>query len=321
MTVVNITIKKHLPKSAYTFSQTVGGPFSSAYLVRSDAPFPSEVLNTYALNIAQAESRLFPASVSFEGAVVKLATPGASPESLRGQFTSVWLGVTNGRLVFEEEDTLAYPPVTAIYTRQAYGGRGGRLTIPYALSTAEWNRYTHKRVIPARFPDSSRNYSDTYGQRVESGPDFKQELFEAISAANGTYVMPGVGIEDEQHLRKVWDFFFQGFQVDTSKPKKKKKTTTAKRVAPINGVTPGKVYLLQAGDHFKIGMTTNLEKRLTQLKVQLPFPVKLVHVIEAANPSQVESHWHRHFAPLRLNGEWFKLSDADVAEFKGATAM
>jgi Meiotically up-regulated gene 113 len=78
----------------------------------------------------------------------------------------------------------------------------------------------------------------------------------------------------------------------------------------------GFVYLLKAGPFYKIGKAVDLDKRLRRIKLQLPYPVELVHSIEARNPRKIEHHWHKRFADKRTNGEWFLLTDEDVAEFK-----
>jgi hypothetical protein len=83
----------------------------------------------------------------------------------------------------------------------------------------------------------------------------------------------------------------------------------------------GYVYLLRSGLYYKIGKAVDLKKRLNQIKLHLPFEVELVHAIEAFHPYEVEKHWHRHFADKRTNGEWFVLTDAEVAQFKSATRM
>jgi len=218
----------------------------------------------------------------------------------------------------------------------AQWGRHGRLLLPHALTTAEWNLYTHKRVLPLRFQTPSE---------FASTP-FSDELIAAIRGEGGTYVMPGAEGDTEQSLRKIDSFFFDGFQVSSLKTKRKKSSLAAKKAAqrrsllfgdeaeldasssvatnkgakskePVAGI----VYLLKAGPHFKIGKAINFEKRLGQIKLLLPDPVEVVHTIRAANPSAVESHWHRRFAAMRRNGEWFVLSDADVAEFKSVSQM
>lgn len=81
-------------------------------------------------------------------------------------------------------------------------------------------------------------------------------------------------------------------------------------------VSEGWVYLLQSGDHFKIGRSDELEKRVKQISVALPAAVELIHAIRTDDASGIEGYWHRRFAEKRANGEWFKLSPADVRAFK-----
>ena len=246
-----------------------------------------------------------------------------------------WIGCgarLRGQVEKLDDDPMAYPPVAAIFSRQTHGGRNGRLILPFVLTTSEWNLYTRQGVLPLRFQRP--------GDRSESA--LYQDLLAAIAPYGGTYVMPrGEGHTDES-LRAVCDFFFLEFQVNPLKAKRKKSSVAVKRAAERRALLypeaaslekavpakprtkapiPGLVYLLQAGQHFKIGMTINLDKRLTQIKLQLPFPVTLIHTIQAAHPVQAESHWHRRFASLRLNGEWFALGPTEVNEFKSVSEM
>lgn len=83
----------------------------------------------------------------------------------------------------------------------------------------------------------------------------------------------------------------------------------------------GFVYLLKSGQFYKIGKANDLKKRISQIKLQLPFDTELIHAIEAFRPYDVEKYWHKKFADKRRNGEWFELSADDVTEFKRHNQM
>ena len=67
------------------------------------------------------------------------------------------------------------------------------------------------------------------------------------------------------------------------------------------------VYAICAGGLVKIGMTTNLKKRMETLQTMCPSRIALVGVM--AGGYQAENRLHRVFAAYRDHGEWFQLDD------------
>jgi hypothetical protein len=78
----------------------------------------------------------------------------------------------------------------------------------------------------------------------------------------------------------------------------------------------GSVYMIKAGNDYKIGKTFNIGRRRSELSIQLPKKHNLICELKTPFPAAVEAYWHNRFSSKRGNGEWFKLSAEDIKAFK-----
>lgn len=80
---------------------------------------------------------------------------------------------------------------------------------------------------------------------------------------------------------------------------------------------PGYVYLLKSPTgYYKIGRAKNPEKRLETFNVKLPFEVDFECLIYSDDMWFLERELHIKFKDKRVQGEWFKLDDEDIAYIK-----
>lgn len=76
------------------------------------------------------------------------------------------------------------------------------------------------------------------------------------------------------------------------------------------------VYLISDGRYTKIGVSKNVGKRLKSL--QTASPRRLYLVGQTPGSEALERQLHERFAPQRVHGEWFDLSEADVLSILNA---
>ena len=82
----------------------------------------------------------------------------------------------------------------------------------------------------------------------------------------------------------------------------------------------GFVYVLQAGEFYKIGVSKHVDSRIKQLATLPPFDLELICTIETADMYGLEKVMHMRFDHVRVKGEWFELDSHDVDAIRAFAA-
>jgi hypothetical protein len=101
-------------------------------------------------------------------------------------------------------------------------------------------------------------------------------------------------------------------------------STSSRAAGRVNSggkMVAGYVYLMRyggTGRHYKIGMSDDTGRRLSQLSGMVPGNLRLLHIIETDDPAGIERYWLQRFQGKLVKGkkEIFQLDAADVAAFK-----
>jgi hypothetical protein len=79
----------------------------------------------------------------------------------------------------------------------------------------------------------------------------------------------------------------------------------------------GGVYIIKIKTempYYKIGCSRDPSKRLSAIRTHSPFDVDLIHIIPCDDMYEVERILHKRYYDKNVRGEWFVLTDEDVAE-------
>lgn len=77
------------------------------------------------------------------------------------------------------------------------------------------------------------------------------------------------------------------------------------------------VYFLKAGaNHYKVGIATNVGKRISGIQTSNPVPIDIVATKLVTNAEEVESNIHKALQKMRATGgtEWFELTPEQAIE-------
>lgn len=75
------------------------------------------------------------------------------------------------------------------------------------------------------------------------------------------------------------------------------------------------VYFISNGRAIKIGKTSNIHQRLSNLQTSSPDQLNLIGVIYTSDNTLLENKVHNYFKEKRINGEWFNISREEVIKY------
>lgn len=77
------------------------------------------------------------------------------------------------------------------------------------------------------------------------------------------------------------------------------------------------IYLVRAENGLtKIGIAISPRRRLVSLRADSPLPLELIHMAAVGDAERIEAELHTEFAAQRSHGEWFRLTEEDVASIR-----
>jgi hypothetical protein len=95
----------------------------------------------------------------------------------------------------------------------------------------------------------------------------------------------------------------------------RERVPTAKQLPLLPASEAGQIYVLKAGRNYKIGKAKNAAQRIRCLR--LPMKHKVVATFNVNNRHEAERRLHKKFSDKHVNGEWFRLTLADLSGITG----
>lgn len=106
----------------------------------------------------------------------------------------------------------------------------------------------------------------------------------------------------DEMLRLVNEGVLEVLSIPSPKQRRKQKPQPSKAV-----------YLMRAGDSYKIGYAGDPAQRRCDIQVGCPVHVEILHTVISLDYKRIERKLHHAFAQYRTTGEWFILDAATAA--------
>lgn len=74
------------------------------------------------------------------------------------------------------------------------------------------------------------------------------------------------------------------------------------------------VYFIRCNEFIKIGIAVDVSRRIGILQIGCPYKLTLAAKISHTEPEELEQHLHRKFSDRCVSGEWFRITDQEIAD-------
>jgi hypothetical protein len=78
----------------------------------------------------------------------------------------------------------------------------------------------------------------------------------------------------------------------------------------------GFIYIMTDGEYFKIGISSDVAKRLRGIQTNHPQKISVILSQFVKNNLELESFFHEKYKSKRVSGEWFRLDEVELKEAK-----
>lgn len=159
---------------------------------------------------------------------------------------------------------------------------------------------------------------------------FTAPLWQELADEDYTFLKLGQGGVMEraywEDLKERVDAFYATFSDEeiyriNNPPPRMIQAPLLRVVPPPPAPKAGYIYLFHGVGTiwYKIGFSIRPQMRRSQVEGQNPFLCEEIHRVAVDDMVGMETALHRHFGDRLANREWFTLTEADVAFFKGLT--
>lgn len=158
----------------------------------------------------------------------------------------------------------------------------------------------------------NKNLTDEVHGQLRFIQSFRQYIdFKSIGLSQGEFD------DSMRWCQTLWNDINQMLQQRFDAVREREIVQTPTKQKKMIEARPGYIYLIKSvtpKPYYKIGLSKTPVERIDRLDVILPFPIEPLHQFPTNHRHKAEKVLHKLYGDKRVNGEWFALSEQDIAD-------